>query len=269
MKNLILLTMLASASCSSEKEDAPAARQIDLMLAPQLEMEVQAVLEKTTVARKLIREGKIEFETSDVEKTRSRIMDALSANNGYVSSDEESRSPEKTSYALVVRIPYLKFDNFLNSATKGVAYFNEKKICVKDVTAEYTDTEIRLKTKKEIEARYLQLLARASSVKDVLNIEKEAGVVRAEIESAEGQLILLKDQIQYSTLWITFYKTHSTPQVFSSRISSAGRQGWENLLASFLIVINVWPFVVLLAGLFFVLRYLIARKRKRRTPQAV
>lgn len=55
MKNLVLLTILAFASCSSEKAGTPETQQIDLMLVPPLEMEVQSVMEETTVARKLIK----------------------------------------------------------------------------------------------------------------------------------------------------------------------------------------------------------------------
>jgi hypothetical protein len=158
---------------------------------------------------------------------------------------------DKVSYTLIVRIPASKFDSFLNSATKDVHYFDHKQIDVKDVTAEYFDVETRLKTKKEIELRYRELLKKASTIKDILSVETELGTIRTEIESAEGQLKLLADQVQYSTLRIEFYKITSTPAVFTYQLSSAFSKGWENLLMMLILAVDVWPFILLGIGLWF------------------
>jgi hypothetical protein len=158
---------------------------------------------------------------------------------------------DKVSYTLIVRIPASKFDSFLNSATKDVHYFDHKQIDVKDVTAEYFDDETRLKTKKEIELRYRELLKKASTIKDILSVETELGTIRTEIESAEGQLKLLADQVQYSTLRIEFYKITSTPAVFTYQLSSAFSKGWENLLMMLILAVDVWPFILLGIGLWF------------------
>jgi len=251
MKNLILLIAILSITACSQQDRESAEVAFAVGLPPQKESKNSqlANVDKGTNLRKLIKEGFIEFETTDIEKTRSQIMASVSANEAYISSDQERKSADKISYTVVVRIPSGKFDTFLSSATKGVKFFDNKEINVKDVTAEFLDTHTRLKTKKEIESRYLQLLNKASSVKDILAIEKELGTIRTEIESAEGQLKLLTDEVQYSTLRINFYKISSTPAVFSYQISSAFVKGWENLLTVFLQLINVWPFVILAVGL--------------------
>ncbi|TDE13805.1 DUF4349 domain-containing protein [Dyadobacter psychrotolerans] len=274
MKNLILLGMFSCfLACSQKPETDALAMNIDLMAAPQ-PMEIQVGPEiqtedKSSVVRKLVKNGIVEFETADVDKTKSQITAAVSANKGYVSSDQENKMADKRNYTLVVRIPSSKFDTFLVSATKGVLYFDRKQINVKDVTAEYADHETRLKTQKEIEARYLQLLNRASTVKDILEIEKELGTIRTEIESAEGRLNLLKDEIGYSTLEINFYKVSSTPALFSYQIKSAFVKGWENLLGFVLIVIDHWPFVLLGTGLWFAVARFRRRRRFLKHPEEV
>ena len=65
------------------------------------------------------------------------------------------------------------------------------------------------KTKKEVEARYRELLTRATSVEEILKIEEQIGNIRTEIESAEGRLRYLSNQVQYSTLHVTFYEKYS------------------------------------------------------------
>jgi hypothetical protein len=196
-------------------------------------------------------------------------LSAVSANEGYISSDAEDKMEDRRSYTLVVRVPSVHFDTFLVSATKGVLSFDRKKIFVEDVTAEYSDHETRLKTKKEIETRYLQLLNRASTVKDILAIEKEVGAVRTEIEVAEGQLNLLRDKVQYSTLTIIFYKSTSTPSLFSNKVKAAFESGWENLLGFILFAIDLWPFVILVSGTWICIMVWRRKRRLRKQVGAV
>jgi len=194
---LLCFTILILSGCSKEVEETAYEMNIDLMQVPQPDESNEMVVNheeskeskerpRVTTSRKLIKEGFVEFQTSDIEETKKQVMKAVSHHNAYVSSDSERKIDNNLNYTLVVRVPSAKFDAFFSSATKNVSYFDEKRINVKDVTAEFVDTEIRLKTKKEIESRYLQLLHKATTVKDILNIEKEAGVVRTEIESSEG-----------------------------------------------------------------------------------
>lgn len=253
---IILLPFLLFFSCVAKKEHEDVAMHVDLMQIPAKSSRIPTQdgnvdIGRNVSAKKLIKEGFIEFETSDAEKTKAQIMAAAAAANAYVSSDKENNVADKVSYTLIVRIPAAQFDSFLKSATKDVRYFDHKQIDVKDVTVEYLDVETRLKTKKEIELRYWQLLNKASTIKDILSIETELGTIRTEIESAEGQLKLLADQIQYSTLRIEFYKITSTPAVFTYQLSSAFAKGWENLLTMLILAVDVWPFILIGIGLWF------------------
>jgi hypothetical protein len=265
MKILIFfLSFLILISCIGKQDQESVAMNIDLIELPspsQKSSQYRHVdASKSAHIKKLIKDGFVEFETSDIEKTKAQIMNASAANDAYIASDKQNSSADKINYTLIVRIPASKFDSFLNSATKDVRYFDHKKIDVKDVTAEYFDVETRLKTKKEIELRYRELLKKASTIKDILSIETELGTIRTEIESAEGQLKLLADQVQYSTLRIEFYKIVSTPAVFTYQLSSAFAKGWENLLTMSLLIINVWPFILLGVGLWFGFRKFMQRK---------
>ena len=69
-----------------------------------------------------------------------------------------------------------------------------------DVTEEYIDITARLKTKKELEARYLELLKKANKVEEIVSIEKEIGNLRSDIESIEGRLRYINNAVAYSTL---------------------------------------------------------------------
>ena len=108
--------------------------------------------------RKLIKEGEVEFESENLSKTRENIFKSIEKYKGYSSSDNEYKNTYEISNLLTIRVPSENFDNLLNEITIGVTKFDRKEITVKDVTEEFLDVEARLKTKKELENRYLEIL---------------------------------------------------------------------------------------------------------------
>jgi hypothetical protein len=133
---------------------------------------------------------------------------------------------------------------------------------LQDVTEEFIDVEARLKAKKDLEARYLELLKLAKRVEEMLSIESQLSNVRAEIESMQGRLNFLRNQVDYSTIKISYYELTGVDFGFASKFVHSLRNGWDNLLSFLIAVVNVWPFVLLLAGgIFLFARY---RKKVRR-----
>ncbi len=216
-----------------------------------------------TLERKLIKEGQIEFATNDLASTRKKILRATTKYKGYVSSDQALKSTERNSNTIIVRIPSDNFDNFLKEATSGIKNFDSKEINVKDVTEEFLDVQARLKTKKELEIRYLELLKQAKNVTEILEIEKQIGELRSSIESIEGRLNYLQSQISFSTLTLTFYESIPTQTEFGQKFSNGFIGGWENLIWFFVILTNIWPFIIIIIGLIFGIRIYSKNKAKK------
>ncbi len=280
MKRLfsISIMMLALAGCSGPKEEDNSVAYMEVAPSPVQDQSkaTESVVEipseekedmevppsGVVTEKKFIKTGRIEFETDDADATRKNIMASVKASNAYVSRDEENRSGNAVSYTIVVHVPAARFDTFLNSATKGVTDFREKSISSEDVTAQYVDTESRLKTKKEIENRYRALLTKANTVKDILEIERELGEIRTDIEATEAQFRQLKGDIKYSTLHIVFYKPVDTSHPFLTEMGNAFGQGLENLRAFAVVLVAVWPFALLAIGIMLTLAWW-KKKRKR------
>ncbi|TRZ46340.1 DUF4349 domain-containing protein [Robertkochia solimangrovi] len=212
-------------------------------------------------SRKLIREGRIEFETDDLGVTRKIILEAVAKHKAYVSSDLEDNYAERIRNTLIIRVPAENFEALYNDATVGVGEFDNKEINVKDVTAEYLDIEVRMTTKKQLEKRYTELLSQAKNVTEILEIENELGKLRADIESTEGRLKYLKDRISFSTLTISFYESNPVQTAFGGKFKSGFRNGWENLIWFFVALINIWPFILFAFGIVFGIRYYRRKKR--------
>ncbi|HET8809941.1 MAG TPA: DUF4349 domain-containing protein [Flavobacteriaceae bacterium] len=215
------------------------------------------------IEKKLIKQGRIQFETKAIDSTRKRVFEAIEQYSAYISSDESYKTDGKISNELVVRVPAEKFDSFLKTATKGVEKFDSKKIWVKDVTEEFIDVQARLKTKKELEQRYVSLLEKAATVTEILAIEKQIGLLRSEIESIEGRLNYLKNQVAFSTLTLNFYEKIPVDNEFAERFSNGFENGWDNLIWFFVFLINVWPFIIIPIFCWLLIRAYQKRKKKR------
>lgn len=218
----------------------------------------------TVVERKLIKDGFVEFETADLTEARSTVLSAVSQYKGYVSSDLEFSETGRIGNRIEARIPTEEFDAFLATATAGVDRFVSKSIDVRDVTEEFLDVEARLKTKKELELRYHELMKEASTVIEMLEIEKQIGELRAEIESYEGRLKYLQDRVSMATISLSFYQIIPEEHGFAGKFKSGVRNGWENLIWFFVVLTNLWPFVLITLLLVLAVRRYRRRKRASR-----
>ena len=212
--------------------------------------------------RKLIKTGNLNFETQDLSKTKTTIEGLVKSFNGYIANDNEYKSYDRISNTFSLRIPADKFDEFIVEISKGVEKFDSKNINISDVTEQFLDVEARLKTKKALESKYLEILKKAKSVREILDVERELGKLRGDIEATEGRLKYLKNQTSFSTLNITFYKKIKASNTsFGGKVIEAFKDGFDNIKAFFLILINIWPFIIILFLVFFYLR----KRRKSRT----
>ncbi len=261
---VFVLNFCSNQSGGGESRDAVLAEQSAPMATEPANYDKTGTSETdvTVYERKLTKNGSIRFETSNLNKTKQLIMSAVSSLNGYVSNDNISESNNHTENTLTVRIPADKTDSLIAIIESNASKIDYKSIDVQDVTEQFIDLDTRVKTKKEVETRYRELLSRATSVEEILKIEEQIGNIRTEIESAEGRLRYLSNQVQYSTLHVTFYEKYSNFG-FWGKMAKAFKNGWNSLLWLLIGIANLWAIILFIVFISVGITYLV-RKRKRR-----
>ncbi|GAB5400770.1 MAG: DUF4349 domain-containing protein [Aureisphaera sp.] len=219
-----------------------------------------------TREQQIIKTGHLEFETSNLDTTHVKIMGLVNRYQGIVQNDNSGKSYGKLYQNVTVRIPSEYFQSFMDGVSEGVKYFDRKDISQKDVTEEFVDLEARLKAKRELEKRYLELLKQAKNVKEMLEIERELSNIREEVEAKQGRLNYLKDRVSLSTITLHFYKTTSQTGVtvsYGQKMKNAFKGGWDGISVFFLGLLYLWPlFLLLLIGILILRRYLKRKKAK-------
>ncbi len=221
--------------------------------------------EQSTYDPKIIKNADLAFETNDLDATTANIQSAVKKYNAQVQHDSETKNSYQMSRDMVIRIPSKHFESFIADIGTGVAYFDRKEISAQDVTAEYIDLEARIKAKKTLENRYLELLKKANKVSEMLEIEKELSAIREEIEAQQGRLNYMKNRVAMSTVNIEFYKLTEAQAgatvSYGSKMGNAIKSGFNALSSFFIGLLYLWPFILIFVVILFVIRRKLKKKK--------
>lgn len=148
--------------------------------------------------RKLARDARLEIEVDRKEEIRERI-----AASGKLARDLGGYVALERADGILLRIPDAKLEEAIE-ATGKLGTVDLREVTARDVTEEWVDTGIRIANARRLQERLRDLLARASSVEDVLAVEKELARVTTELETLEGRMRLLDNQVAFSSLDVRF-----------------------------------------------------------------
>jgi hypothetical protein len=108
--------------------------------------------------------------------------------------------------AITVRIPVERFHDAMARLEK-MGDIIHREVQAEDISQEFVDLEVRLKSARAVRDRLEQLLARATRVDESIAIERELERVVGEIERLEGRLKYLRDRASFSTIAVRFSTT--------------------------------------------------------------
>lgn len=219
--------------------------------------------------KKIIKDGNISVKSTDINASKKSIDNIVKSIDAYYEKEDLQNYDRTISYNLKIRVPANKFEKLISSIENGKDEMVGKTIEARDVTEEYVDIETRLTNKQEYLKRYKALLSKASTVKDILEIEENIRILQEEIESKEGRLKYLNDQVAFSTLEIYLFKEKEfvykpKPQdKFTERVKKSLGNGWTSVIDFVLWAITIWPFYILTLVLLLIVRRIIKNRKNR------
>jgi hypothetical protein len=160
--------------------------------------------------RMVVHNASITIAVKEVQSAIQKTEEIAKKYEGFVVSS--SKSGEATYFNpdggdLTIRVPDPKLNDVLNEIS-ALGKVRSRSVTGQDVTAQFTDLQLRLDNKDKMLLRLRELLAQAESTSVALEVEKEISRITLEIEQIKGTLIYLKDQITYSTITVSVHKRH-------------------------------------------------------------
>ena len=200
----------------------------------------------------LVKKSDITIEVKNITQWSDGLEPKMDQYGAYIVKETVNNTEYEKRHEISIRVPVEKFDSVLNALehVKGGKVIH-KTLDVEDVTAAYFDMAARLKTRKAVLERYQALLAKANTVKDIIQIEEAAREVQEEIEAAEGRLKYLYNQSAYSTIFLNIIEKihHETIRIsFGQRLIDGFASGWQGFLNALVLIMELW--VVIIIGVF-------------------
>ncbi|PKM74347.1 MAG: hypothetical protein CVU91_00310 [Firmicutes bacterium HGW-Firmicutes-16] len=303
---LILILALAACGAASKSADGSSTSNVAAVPAPEeagefdmAESQKSALTDTSgtstgenvtelPTADKIIYTGYASLETLDFDKTMTDLQQLIKDCGGFVQSSNVTGGDYSSIYGgtavsrtadYSIRVPVDKFKSVTDSL-KNLGNVVSSSTNADNITPQYTDTQSRLDAYKTEETRLLELLAKASSVEDMLAIETRLSDVRYNVESLTSQLKNWDSQVSYSTLTlsvreVTLYSKDNSAtvsygeqikQTFTHSLYSLGNF-FKGLLK---FIVAIFPALVVL-GVIAIIVLLIVRaatKKKRAKPLA-
>lgn len=274
-----------SGASTTSAEDAPAAQRAaegaadgkDMNSTLAFEPNVRADLAEAPAEqapafeRSVISTGMVSLLGTDVAQARFDVQKVVDARGGEI-AEEKTQTDEDGAVSrsrLVVRIPVAQFDEAMEEL-EDVARLESSSRSSEDVTTEVIDTEVRIRAQSKSLERVEVLLARASSIRDIVAIEAQLTRRQAELDSLKARQAYLADQTSMSTITVFLQELPPKQKREAAERDESGflaglSTGWRGL-KSFLVgtatvVGAVLPFAVMLVILGVPL-WLIGRSRR-------
>jgi len=166
--------------------------------------------------RKLIRNANVQFEIVSFDDAVQKITAFANEERGYVATtSSEKQANGKLKGEIGVKVLPENLDHFLQKV-RALGELKNQTLGTEDVTKAYFDTDARLKNARVMEQRLIDMLkTKTGKVSDLLQVEKELGRVREEIEKMQGELKYWDSQVQFATVTISLSeKDMEEPAVF-------------------------------------------------------
>jgi len=223
---------------------------------------------ETKIPSKIIKTADISFQIKDIKDARTKIVDIVQKSGAYISTENQATNSYTITNDMTIRIKPEGFDDLVGKLIELSIYTDYKKISSQDVTADYVDTEARLKSKREVETRYTEILKKAQTTYDILQVQEKLNQISEEIDAAEGKLKYMNDQVQFSTINLHFYEKldfQPAPESgFFYKLGKAFSGGWHALQMFLIALIYLWPLWIIAAAVVYLVLWLIKRGKRKK-----
>jgi Domain of unknown function (DUF4349) len=162
---------------------------------------------------------------------------ATSDGGSVVSSQLQTANRVNGGFAfgtIVLQVPQPRF-SALVIQVQGVGHVTQVATSSVDVTGQYVDLTARITALQASRRQYLAILARASSINDILAVQSQLNTLQGRIEELQGQLQLLGHETTYGSLTVNVTESghHHHVTKSSNGIAHAFRQAVHGFVAGF------------------------------------
>ena len=224
--------------------------------------------------RKLARRADISVTVSDVDAAAAKVRVIAASAKGLVVAEAISSEPDDPALGgfstITISVPTDQLDATLDRLAE-LGKVHSRNASTDDVTAQYVDTESRVKTMQASVARVRALMSQATKLSEIVALEGELTRRQADLEATQTQLAALDDAVALAPVEV---RLSTDEKVLEEADDDTGflaglTAGWTAFTGSVTVLLTaigaVLPFAVV-AALVLVPLAVWLRRRTSSTP---
>lgn len=154
-------------------------------------------------SHKIIRTATLDLVAKDVTQAMEQIKRETVQLGGYVEKSSLNHEGDNVFGNITVRVPQVRLEQAVVEFKQTAIKVQSENIESTDVTKQFVDTESQLRNFRAEEQQYLTIMRTATKVEDTLDIAEKLSDVRGRIESLQGELNYLSNQVEMSSITMT------------------------------------------------------------------
>ena len=243
-----------------------------------------AAVEKKDSKQKFIRTADIKFKVKNVVKSTYAIENATQKFGGFVTYTNlqsnihdqiktkisQDSTLETTKYTvennITIRVPNTQLDTVIKTIAKQIDFLDFRVIKADDVSLKLLSNQLSQKRSTNTEKRVEKAIdEKGKKINDIMEAENTLANQKEANDNRTIDNLSLQDQINFSTVTLQLYQNETIRQEImpSEKNSDAYKpnlgiqvldslkNGWYILESVFVFIINLWPFILIGFGTFF------------------
>jgi hypothetical protein len=168
----------------------------------------------------IVRTGTLELEVASLAPSVAAAGTVVSAAGGYVSGSDEAAAGDKATASVSYRIPAAAWDATLEGIRRVATTVRHQQVTSEEVSGQVVDLGARILNLRATEAALQAIMARATKISDVLDVQTQLTATRGEIERLVADKTHLEGQAAFGSLKVTF-QLPTPPAVVTAQ------KGWD------------------------------------------
>ena len=242
-----------------------------------------AVVDKNS-KQKFIRTADIKFKVKNVVKSTYAIENATQKFGGFVTYTNlqsnihdqiktkisQDSTLETTKYTvennITIRVPNTQLDTVIKTIAKQIDFLDFRVIKADDVSLKILSNQLSQKRSANTEKRVEKAIdSKGKKINDVMEAENTLANQKEANDNRTIDNLSLQDQINFSTITLQLYQNETVRQEIMAseknsnaykpnlgiQILDSLKSGWYILESIFVFLINLWPFIIISLGGFF------------------
>lgn len=252
-----------------------------------------AAVEKKDSKQKFIRTADIKFKVKNVVKSTYAIENAVAKFGGFVTYTNlqsnihdqiktkisQDSTLETTKYSvennITIRVPNTQLDTVIKSIARQIDFLDFRIIKADDVSLKLLANQLSQKRSTLNEKRVEKAIdEKGRKINDIMDAENTLANQKEASDNRAIDNLSLQDQVNFSTVTLQLYQNETIKQEISAsekdsnaykpnlgiQIIDALKNGWYILEAIFVFFLNLWPFILICLGSFFLYRKYIRKQ---------